>query len=311
MNRLSRGLAFAAITCLLPACTWFPNERVLLDRGGIHIAVESDPSVKRAISPTANSHPARLSTDEVRLLLGPLLVSGWSGTLVGVLEQARPVPVFSSEELDGIAGPIAEGLHTAHGEERIAFQLLGTRKGASDDRIAGSLFLRGRYLHVVLTDHAEFARADTGGGDERDLRDTKGMKLWVARPAVAATVPDAEEPRWAPFETVHLSMVVADVLAAAKTPAEPPATTVGRVVVPGSASSSQAPQTPPSLRKQASPGELSLQIQELTHSNLDLRKRIEDQDNTIQALREELTKLRQELERKPSRQRQPARSSTP
>ncbi|MFO0729890.1 MAG: hypothetical protein U0361_02640 [Nitrospiraceae bacterium] len=192
MRHCRKLLLIAVVLCLVPGCSLLQAERVLLDRGGVRVAVEPDPSLRRAASPVANNHPASLSAEDVRLLLEPLQVSGWSGTLVGLLEQPRAVPVFSQAELEAIAGPIADGLKDAGRGERIAFQLIGTRKGASDDRIAGALFLRGRYLHVVLQDHAEFARADTGGGEERDVRDNKGMKLWVNRPAAAAMVPDAE-----------------------------------------------------------------------------------------------------------------------
>jgi hypothetical protein len=83
----------------------------------------------------------------------------------------------------------------------------------SEDRTSGALFLRGRYLHVVVTDHSSVLQADTGGDNLKDIRDTKGLRLWIAKPAVEAVVPDVELPRWAPFETAHVSLNIKEVLA--------------------------------------------------------------------------------------------------
>jgi hypothetical protein len=56
-------------------------------------------------------------------------------------------------------------------------------------------------------------QADTGGDNLKDIRDTKGLRLWIAKPAVEAMVLDVELPRWAPFETAHISLNVKEVLA--------------------------------------------------------------------------------------------------
>jgi hypothetical protein len=269
----------------LSACSSFPTERVLFERQGVRVGVETDPSIRRAQTPVQNSHPAHLTPVDVERLLGLVQVSGWSGTLIGVLENPRPIPAFSEEELDLLAMPVTQAFAQATPAERVFFYVYNSRKKASDDSITGSLFIRGRYLHIVLTDHAEFARADTGGGDEKDPRDNKGMKLWISRPARAAIVPDAEEPRWAPFETVHISLNVEEVLASIRGD--------------GAAFS----HTLPSSEVVPPTGELRLQIQELTHSNLELRGHVEDQQRTIEELRNELTRLRQELESRPARPR--------
>jgi len=159
----------------------------------------------------------------------------------------------------------------------------------SEDRTEGSLFLRGRYLHVVVTDHVSVIRADTGGGDPKDIRDTKGMKLWVSWPAQAATVPDAEEPQWAPFERVHVSLNLKDVLAL-----QHPA--------PRAVASREGVVSPPASRKleqteEASQDDLQLQVRELTSSNLELRGRLDEQNKRMQAVTEELEQLRLELEK--------------
>ena len=85
-----------------------------------------------------------------------------------------------------ISGQLVTAFRQATPSERVFFSLPKPGVAYSDDRTAGSLFLRGRYLHVVLQDHSSFIQADTGGGETKDIRDTKGMKLWVAGPAQAA-----------------------------------------------------------------------------------------------------------------------------
>jgi hypothetical protein len=264
---------------------------VLFERQGVRVGVETDPSIRRAQTPVQNSHPAHLTPVDVERLLGLVQVSGWSGTLIGVLENPRPIPAFSEEELDLLATPVVQAFADATPTERIFFSLRNTRKRASDDNTTGALFMRGRYLHVVLKDHAEFARADSGGGDEKDPRDNKGMKLWINRPARAATVPDAEEPRWAPFEAVHISLNLEEALATIRG---------GRG---GSSHTLPTSDVVPSANGPEQPGELRLQIQELTHSNLELRGRVEEQQRTIEELRNELTRLRQDLDSRPARPR--------
>ena len=39
------------------------------------------------------------------MLLSPVRVTGWSGTVVGWFDQPRPIPLFDDAELHVIAGP--------------------------------------------------------------------------------------------------------------------------------------------------------------------------------------------------------------
>ena len=136
----------------------------------------------------------------------------------------------------------------------------------SEDRTVGFLFFRGRYLHVVLTDHSSFIRTDTGGGEYKDIRDTKGMKLWVAGMARAAIVPDLEEPRWAHFEKVHISLDVKRVLARKEhVPAAPMNQAGAETPIPLPAAVS-----PEKRQGSASPEDLELQIRELSGANQEL-----------------------------------------
>lgn len=303
-RRRSYSCSFLLSIAVLSSCSLLTaNERLVYDRQGIRIGLEADPTVTRSDPPALNNHPADLSPKELETLLQVIQVTGWSGTLVGMLETPRPVPLFTSKELSAISTHLAAALHEAKPTERVFFSLPKPDVAYSEDRTAGALFVRGRYLHVVVTDHSSFVQADTGGGEVKDIRDTKGMQLWVARPAQAATVPDLEEPRWAPFETVHLSLSIKDILARQATPAP--------IRVDRAQAAVAAPSEPVSSRAAVSPDELQVQIRELTGSNLELRSRLDDQNKRMQALIEEIGQLRRELEKAKSAKQTPRKSPSP
>lgn len=295
-------VVFLVLTmAFVSACGLFTAERVLFDQQGIRIGMEKDPTVARSDPPAYNNHPADLTAQELQALLHVIQVSGWSGTLVGLLDIPRPVPLFTAKQVATISGPLAAAFHEARPTERVFFSLPKPDVTYSEDRTEGSLFLRGRYLHVVVTDHSAFIRADTGGGEPRDIRDTKSMKLWIAGPAQAATVPDAEEPRWAPFETVHVSLNIKEVLALdRRTP--PVRATRESIAPPASAlpSTSKGGQG-------TSQDDLQFQIRELTKSNLDLRERLDEQTKRMQTLTDEMEHLRLELDKAKSK-KQPSRN---
>lgn len=285
---------------VMSSCSLFsPAERIVYDQQGIRIGLEPDPTLSRSAPLTLNRHPAELSVTELEALLRVIQVSGWSGTLVGILSTPQPIPLFTPKELAMVSGKLVAAFRQATPTERIFFSLPKPDVAYSEDRTVGALFMRGRYLHVVVQDHAAFIQADTGGGELKDLRDTKGMKLSVAGPAQAAMVPDLEEPQWAPFETVHLSLNIKDVLAHLTVPL--PARTIR----------SGAELPPAALQKTGSAAapsdELQLQIRELTSSNLELRSRLDDQKKKMEELNTQMERLRLELDQTKSK-KQPSRT---
>ena len=292
---LNHQLLIALFTGLISACS-MSTGTIVYDKDDRQVGLQPDPTVTPADTRINNSHPAQVTPEEIRIVLGSLMVSGWSGTLVGLIEQPRPLPVFAAAELELIAEPIALAFQQATPFERVWFSLPKLNTAYSEERTTGALFLRGRYLHVVVTDHSAFTRADTAGGEVKDPRDTKGMKLWVSAPATAATVPDDEEPRWAHFETVHLSLNVKDVIALRgkrQAPSvEPAAMAPSAVASPRSLTGSG----PGKGYSSESTDDLRLQIRELTTSNLELRQRLEKQQQEMQGLQEQLLKLQQPVD---------------
>jgi hypothetical protein len=271
----------------LSACGVFNGGRMLYDQEGIRIGVEADPSMSRFGQPVLNSHPVDLSPKDLQSLLQVLQVSGYSGTLVGLISNQQPVPLFNPKELSSISGPLAAAFREAKPEERVYFSLPKPDVTYSEDRTVGALFFRGPYLHVVVTDHSSFIRTDTGGGEYKDPRDTKGMKLWVAGHAQAAMVSDHEEPRWAPFEKVHVSLNVKQALAQRTTPTH------------RSPEGSGAPPATPALSSPAgdhgvSTEDLTIKMRELSGANQDLRNRLDEQNKRMQQLQDQLEQLRPE-----------------
>ena len=268
----------------LSACQTFNNERIIFDHQGVRIGLQADPSVRHSSSPAVNAHPASLTTQELLVLLGAMRVSGWSGTIVGWLDSPPSIPLFDDADLRAIASPIAEAFRQVRPTERVFFTLPNP-KSAYGDTTSGALFLRGSYLHVVVSDHKAFARADTAGGDEKDVRDTKGMKLGVAGPYRGFNMPIMEEPDWAPFETVHLSINVKELLAQDGLSRGGTVAKTKNASIGGEGIKAEPNESPQDLR---------LQLRELTESNLDLRDKLDRQMQQLQELKEELARLRRD-----------------
>jgi hypothetical protein len=296
-------LAVAAIP--VGGCHLMSTGRTLYDRQDIRIGIEPDASVSRSRHEALNNHPAALTQTEIESLLSVIQVSGWSGTLIGAFAPPRPIPLFTAKELSTIVGPLAAAFQEAKPTERIVFSLPKPDVAYSEDRTEGALFLRGRYLHVVVTDHSSVIRADTGGGEPKDIRDTKGLKLWIAAPAQAVLVPDAEEPQWAAFEPVHISLSVKDVMTLAQARRPVRTTQASTPRAPSTGSSSVMTSEGPNQ------ADLQLQIRELTKSNLDLRERLDDQTKRMEQLNDQLDQLRLELDKAKSKKLPSRKSPAP
>ena len=279
------SLAFAlSWLMLLPACGATSHQRLLYQASGIQVGVITDLSTNdRAAPPVKNTHPIDLSPQEIRALLGSLEVSGWSGSIVGLLSHPQPKALFTWAELVELAQPLAAALHEVTPRERVFFSVQNPNAPYDSDRTSGSLFFRDDYLHLVLEDHYGFLQADPGGGEKQDPRDTKGMKLWVVKPAQAAMVPEKNEPRWNAFEKVHISLTPAEIL-------------TGRMASQSATNSSGFQATVPLAGQNPAESvhDLRLQIRELNNANLDLQTQLNEQSRTIEKLQAEFERLRSE-----------------
>ena len=284
------------ITLALGACS---TGRMVYDQDDVRIGIEPDPSVGRGKPPAANAHPAQLTKEEIKTLLGMVRVTGWSGMILGIFAPPQPVPLLPDTQLNDHAAHFSEAFAQAGPEERVVFSFPKPDVHYSEDRTTGALFLRERYLHVVVTDHSSVTRADTGGDNIRVgyERETKALKLSIAKPAEEAMVPDAQLPRWGPYETVHISLNVRQALARASAP--PPQPGRGQGFRPTSA--------PPASGQQ----DMQEQIRDLTNSNQELRKQLDEQKSQMKDLTDDMNRLKQERDQtnvgKPPASKPPAK----
>lgn len=281
------GLAFSTVVSL-SSCASFHTGRSVYDREGIQIGLDADPSVRSSIETDLNNHPVAVTPIELESLLQVLQVTGFSGTLVGMVTKPQPVPLLTPHELSKISGPLAAAFREAKPTERVSFSLPKPNVTYSEERTSGFLFFRGRYLHVVLTDHASLIRTDTGGGESNDIRDSKGMRLWATGPASATMMPNVEEPRWPYFEKIHVSLAVKEILAQKE---QMPAVSTNQGGS-GSAVSLFPAASPESLPLSVSPENVQLQIREFSRTNQDLRGRLDEQQKRMQELQDQVERLR-------------------
>lgn len=294
-GRTTAGLLLS-VSCLLllTACGATSQQRVLYQESGIQVGIITDLSTKEdSTPPITNRHPTDLTSKQIRSLIGSLDVSGWSGAVVGLFSAPQPKPVFTGAELVLIAEPLAAAFREATPRERVFFSIQNPTASYDTDRTSGSLFFRDEYLHVVLTDHYALLQADPGGGEKQDPRDTKGMKLWVVGSARAASVPDAKEPHWTAFEKVHISLIPAEVLAAQRIPQSTASSSRSQVPLPASGQPALKADTTTTIAPE-SVNDLRLQVRELTNANLDLRAQLKEQSDTIEKLKGDVEKLRNE-----------------
>jgi hypothetical protein len=294
-ERTAAGLLFS-VSCLLvlTACGATSQQRVLYQESGIQVGIITDLSTNEHVTPPVrNRHPADLTPKEIRSLIGSLEVSGWSGTLVGLFSAPQPRPLFTEAELVLLAEPLAAAFHEATPRERVFFAIQNPTAPYDTDRTSGSLFFRDDYLHVVLTDHYAFLQADPGGGEKQDPRDTKGMKLWVVGSARAASVPNEKEPHWNAFEKVHISLTPVEILAGQRAPQSATSSSRSQVVLPAAGLPALKADTAATVATE-SVNDLRSQLRELTNDNLDLRAQLKEQSGTIEKLKAEFEKLRNE-----------------
>ena len=294
-GRTVAGFLFG-LACLLVliGCGATSQQRILYEASGIQVGIMTDLSTNDdGSSPVRNRHPADLTPREIRSLIGSLEVSGWSGTILGLLTAPQPKPLFTEAERAELAEPLAAAFHAATPRERVFFAIQNPDAPYDTDRTSGSLFFRDDYLHVVLTDHYAFLQADPGGGEKRDPRDTKGMKLWMVTPAQVATVPEEKEPHWNAFEKVHISFNPREVLSGQKLPqagegsSRPPVTMPvgGQLAIKADSSTTDMTESVNNLR---------LQIRELNNANLDLKSQLKEQSVIMEKLQAEFEGLRNE-----------------
>ncbi len=106
-----------------------------------------------------NAHPYAISADALRTRLADLKVTGTVST--------DAVPIFTDEELDEIAAPLAESLARASPQEDVTFAAIGKHgllgKFSPSSATTGRLFAREGALNLILgLIHERYESSDLG-----------------------------------------------------------------------------------------------------------------------------------------------------
>ena len=86
--------------CLTSACSLWSGGTLLYNQQDSQVGLQPDPTISRGSSDGESAACADDDGGDSVLSVRCPMVSGWSGTLVGILEQPRPVPVFTDTELN-------------------------------------------------------------------------------------------------------------------------------------------------------------------------------------------------------------------
>lgn len=240
--------------------------------------LEADPTLRSSDLSARNNHPFQMTERRLTTILRAIRVR--SGR--GLLQTLSPKePAFSAEELRSLAPLLSQALGKASPRERVAFRLRHPESVAGDT--TGSLFVRGPYLHVVLADHPVFNREDPEGAATRDHH------IFFEHEEYLVTVGTEGSPRWADSDRTHLSIDYRRL----RTDAKIVGTSQADQVQEAQVERAQVQEAP---IPQAMVPRLQEQVQELTHSNLDLREKIKTLQKELAESRQVAKRLSSELD---------------
>ncbi|HEC60143.1 hypothetical protein LCGC14_0959290 [marine sediment metagenome] len=124
--------------------------------------------VNRDLAGTANDHPAAISSDELRTVLGALYVNERTGF------TTSENPLFSASELQILSAALSSGLNQAKQNEDVNFVTIGSFKGliAQERKTnSGRVFMSGGRLNIVFgLIHEIYRDKDLATGQDIDRR---------------------------------------------------------------------------------------------------------------------------------------------
>jgi len=151
-------LCFAGTACSMTSQT----EKILFEdpRGSVFLQTISDPSIQA-------NHPIKLEPALLAQLLTGLVIhdEGLGREHVKGLQYmiaggaATTYPLFSEDEVQFLAPPLAEGLRTATPNQSVEFRVVTTHEASNrfqsptTETTAGSLYAYGRQLYVILSQY--------------------------------------------------------------------------------------------------------------------------------------------------------------
>lgn len=145
LHLTSSGTGLLAIL-LLAGCAVSPPPKVVMENGLTRIEIRGD---ERATRPHA--HPAALSPEAMRALLGGMRIQVQTDRLFGVVNGwSAPLPVFSTTDLAAIATPLAEALAQAAPNEIVTFYRKVNDASVGLAYTTGGLFVQDGLAYIIM-----------------------------------------------------------------------------------------------------------------------------------------------------------------
>ncbi|MGD9728879.1 MAG: hypothetical protein AB7G68_06140 [Nitrospiraceae bacterium] len=249
------------------------------------------------------AHPATIDQALIKQVLHGVYVSDRSSSYTGSADGAKPMKVFSDEDVKHLAPLLAHALSQAQPEYVVAFRL-SSSAGSGSEPTAGTLYVKDELLHVTLTAYqGNLAKEDSSLTSEAAARAVSFV------PASAGHTQKADPTIALGQRGLTTLAIACDALNKKE---EPAPAQVAATVAPSDMKPSEAPR--PTLMASASPDDLKtsdmaaaqetemmgLKEQELKEA----QRTIARKDAKIDRLRRDLESMRQQLEAKDKELRQ-------
>ena len=118
------------------------------------VRLEPSPWIDSDDPKTWNSHPARLSRQQIQEVLAGLRVREHRPGIIQWLRgQAEIEPAFREEEIELLAGKLLEGLDMAVPQEVVTFYVSHPVNTTRREVTSGGLFVTDGLLHIILSNH--------------------------------------------------------------------------------------------------------------------------------------------------------------
>jgi hypothetical protein len=118
-------------------------------------SVQNEILVKLVADPLAEySHPIQLNAADLSAILENVQVeykAGWLQKLI--TGPLKPLPLFTPETLPAVVAPLVRAFAQATPRDRIVFYIADRRSDIRREVTAGSLFVSGPLIHVVVNNH--------------------------------------------------------------------------------------------------------------------------------------------------------------
>ena len=162
-----------------------------------------------------NEHPVRLAPAQLAAMLGALQVR--------FEDEAEPLPVFSSEEVNLLSATLADGLARADPRQDIRFTTIGSHKRGAGGLVSrrlvnsGRAFYSGDRLNLLFGEvHGEYRKRNLYGQRDQDFRVRRdasrsspsplGWRLEVVPGAALRMQDGSERPDWLLISPASISL---------------------------------------------------------------------------------------------------------